>query len=176
MSEDESLEVDQIGSYEITIDHGDGTETVIDPMVGTYDQSTSPFSDNPERPYEVDIKIQIGVQSNVRNNTHQWRQTQSYTHPFFIETTTLKFQDDIPAVASLVYDHVQSERARGAYTQTRAAVWLDNFTHPPTGAGVVRLPKGHRDVTYTQREFTGADWLGQRLQSICQDLKNTARY
>lgn len=164
------------GLFEEVIIHGDGTETVYDPLVGIYTQSTSPFSANPTLPYEVDMKIQVGVTSRVRDDAHQWRMTKTYTSTFYLDTTTQNFRNAIPALCNDIWTFAQSEITNGAIVGFHGSVWLDNFTHPPTGAGIVRLPKGHRDVAYTQKELESVDWLEGRLNNICQDLKNTARY
>lgn len=162
---------------EYTTPDGPGEELVHDSMVGTYEQSTSPFSVNPTEPYTVEVGVRIGVTSYVRDVEHQWQQTSTYTTPFLYTTDTQSFGDASEQMGLDVWDWAQSELANPNTTiGVHMAVWLDNFTHPPVATGVIRLPKANKDVAYTQQQFKSSDWLTERINNIILDLKNTARY
>lgn len=127
-------------------------------------------------PQDIPIRIEIGVTSRVRQFDEAFKPTITYTESFIYHSDLLHYTTLVPTIVSFIWSYVQSEKMAGAIVQTHVAIWLDNVTHPWTGAGVVKLPKGHRDTQLSNEEFTSAQILQDHLTGNILDVKNGAKY
>lgn len=124
---------------------------------------------------QIPLKISIGCTSRVRLS-EVFQPTITYTAPFLYTTDLLNYATLVPIIATTVWDYVNSEKAQNAIVETHCGLWIDNVTHAPTGAGVVRLPKANRDTQLSNEEFTSAQVLQDHLNGNISDLRNTVKY
>lgn len=128
----------------------------------------------------ADVRIDAVVMSAARLINEPFRPTITYNQDFHWNTTLNTYETSaVLASAELaLLNYVANEIDRGATTTLHIQVWLDNITHVPTAKGVVRLPKGAHDFTWSQGDLEGIA-LGEikaALANVITNMRNSAKY
>lgn len=126
----------------------------------------------------ADVKINATVMSKVRLNSEPFRPTITYNNDFHWKTDLNNYPTILAAAEQALLKLVADEIDKGAESTVHVGIWLDNVTHPPTAAGVVKLPKAHHDFTWTQLELEGnpVGTIADALANVVVNLKNSAKY
>lgn len=124
----------------------------------------------------ADVNINIGVKSTKRDHFEPFKPTSIRTEAFHYTTDLDSYPALVDTISTNVFSHVEEQRLLGWQTTTLYSVRLDNPTHPATGAGVVKLAKGHLDGSLSDEEFQSSLNLKNTLSTIIGDLKTRAKY
>jgi hypothetical protein len=125
----------------------------------------------------ADVTIRASLLCSYRSD-EPFKPTITYTHAGSLETDIDHYRTTVPGFVVSLWDIVVIERGLLPYRNIdlHVSVTVDNVTHPPTAAGVVKLPKAHRDFHLTDLEIVGVAPITEAISKVIDELKGQTGY